>query len=843
VTDYRVSGEVVAEVTSFMRDMDRAIEKLDEFGRKDVTARLGLDGIDHVKVDLDELSFKLDELDHKNVDINIDCDDHCLKNIERDAKDAESAIAGGGAGGGGGLMGAIALLGPALAPIGGVALGGIGAIAASAGTAAVGLGAFAAFAVPAIQSVVKESANLSKVQGQLAAATTGAQVNSALAKQKEILDGMSPSMTKAVKEFSDFKGEYEKLSKTLQPVIFEVFGKGLQFVTSVLKIAAPIAASVGKELSSLMDSLNRNLHAGDVAKDIKDLTDNAAEFVGVWMRSVGNFVVGIMNMLDAFLPLSKSFNGGMEDMSKRFRDWTAHLSENKGFQSFVKYVRDNTPTVLHLLGGIVTLGVNLAKALAPLGGVVLRGLTQLVTQINDFAKANPGAMKMVATIAAIGVAGSTLLGPLKGVFEFFGKIGPAIEKVGGFFAELLPEISEVGGVIEVAFSTAALGPLLAIVGGVGALAIIFGKAKDKAAFFHELSKIWDTLKKTGKELWDDLKPLWTFFKEHISGNFLIVLTNVGKAINSLMPLLKPLGIILGVTIVAALELLGLALRGVTDMLLPLVEAVSWVVKEILKPFVWLYEKLVGHSIIPDLIKGIIKWFLQLELFIPKMILGLVGKILEHFGIMPGKVLGFFSDMYHKAVNKAGDLVTWMKGLPGKIIGALGDTGKMLWNAGINIIKGLANGIVHAIPDALGGAMHKATKFVTDHVPWSPAKRGPLRDFPMEVGGANIVKMLASGIDKHTHLVDQSMSKLTGRLANPLKIGGVGGSTPGVPGQRASGATSGTQSLNKNLPVGTRIGVYVAPGGIQVKGGNTPTEKSISDQLTRVARFGAFGNGN
>jgi hypothetical protein len=43
----------------------------------------------------------------------------------------------------------------------------------------------------------------------------------------------------------------------------------------------------------------------------------------------------------------------------------------------------------------------------------------------------------------------------------------------------------------------------------------------------------------------------------------------------------------------------------------LANGVAWVLKEIVKGFQWLYDVLVGHSIIPDLVKAIISWFTSL----------------------------------------------------------------------------------------------------------------------------------------------------------------------------------------------------------------------------------------
>jgi len=807
-----VSGEVVADVTDFMRDMDRAIAKLDEFGGKDVTARLGLDGIDHVKLDLEELTVKLDELDHKTAHVRVECDDRCLNSIESDAKKAESAIGGAG-GGGGGLIGAISLLAPALAPIGAVAAGGIGAIASSAGVAGVGLLAFGAVAAPVFKDIISNSQNLQKVWTQIDQAKTPAQLASALQKQKQILDSMDPSMAAAVKGFMNLEDRYKKLQDSIKPQIFSIAAQGFSLLWNLMDKLAPMVKSVAVEVQSLMGSLSRNINASDVSKDIHDMVTNAAEFVGVWAKAVGNFVVGIMNMLDAFLPLGKSFNGGMLTMSENFRNWTAHLSENKGFKDFVSYVRENTPPVLHIIGQLFSLLINVAKALAPFGETVLHFLDGATTSLNNFAKANPGAMKTAGTLGAIGAAAISIGPQVMGLVQ---SIGPLIE------ALMTPEVA-----------------VPALVVGLIALSVAVSKGKDHANFFKELKKVWDDLKKTGSDLVKALTPIWGFFKDHIAGNITIVATNLMKIFDELLPILKPVAVILGVTIVVALEALALALRVTTDALVGIVKVAAWVVKEVLRPFEWLFDKLIGHSIIPDLINGIIHWFEKLPGKLLSLATSASRHVIDAFIGLPGKVWGFFKEMVSKAISKADDLVNWMKGLPHKIISALGNTGKMLWDAGVNIIKGLIGGI-GSMAGSLFGKVGDLMGGIKDHMPWSPAKRGPLHDFPPEVGGANITKMIASGIEKNIHLVDKSMSKLTGRLANPIKVS-AGVSTSGHTPKPATGAAGNVQSLAQGLPPGTRIGVYVAPGGIKVDGGGKTTEKSISDQLTRVARFGAFGN--
>lgn len=75
------------------------------------------------------------------------------------------------------------------------------------------------------------------------------------------------------------------------------------------------------------------------------------------------------------------------------------------------------------------------------------------------------------------------------------------------------------------------------------------------------------------------------------------------------------------------------------------------IKGVIDFFTHLWDVLVGHSIVPDMIKAIIQWFLSLP-----------GKILSGLWTFIKAVIGFFLK------------------LPGMILGALASLGKFIWNA-------------------------------------------------------------------------------------------------------------------------------------------------------------------
>jgi phage-related protein len=82
----------------------------------------------------------------------------------------------------------------------------------------------------------------------------------------------------------------------------------------------------------------------------------------------------------------------------------------------------------------------------------------------------------------------------------------------------------------------------------------------------------------------------------------------------------------------------------------------------------------------------------------------INQILSFFdwlGSLPGKVSAWFAGVRDGANRRLGELVDWVRGLPGRILGALGDLGSLLVDAGKNILRGLLNGLKSMADTVIG----------------------------------------------------------------------------------------------------------------------------------------------
>jgi hypothetical protein len=149
------------------------------------------------------------------------------------------------------------------------------------------------------------------------------------------------------------------------------------------------------------------------------------------MFDVGeNLAQGLADIFLALTPFNKQVGTGLVDLSRDFAVWADKLDKTQGYRNFLQYVQENGPRVVHFLGEVGQLFIDLVKASAPLGSVVLRVLTVLVDVINSIP--TPALTALVFAIGALSL-GFSVLGGVMRAMKFKEQIseifGPAVKKL------------------------------------------------------------------------------------------------------------------------------------------------------------------------------------------------------------------------------------------------------------------------------------------------------------------------------------------------------------------------------------------------------------------------------
>lgn len=179
---------------------------------------------------------------------------------------------------------------------------------------------------------------------------------------------------------------------------------------------------------------------------------------------------------------------------------------------------------------------------------------------------------------------------------------------------------------------------------------------------------------------------------------------------------------------------------------------------LIAPFKWVYDKLLGHSIIPDTVNGIENWFKKLPGKIAKAIGnlagilvkwagdgaswlfgslgGLFGGVIGWFGHLPADIIGVIT----RALDFAGRLVGWVQGGANNLLFNLGG----IFSGVINWFKGLPELIGSSIPNfadkiigAFKGSWDGFASWWNEHIASIKIKLPSVDVGPIHLGGQTI----------------------------------------------------------------------------------------------------------
>lgn len=201
-------------------------------------------------------------------------------------------------------------------------------------------------------------------------------------------------------------------------------------------------------------------------------------------------------------------------------------------------------------------------------------------------------------------------------------------------------------------------------------------------------------------------------------------------------------------------------------------------------------------------------------FFTEMIPAAWGKMLSATKVAWSAVTGAVSNAWNMMTTAAVTAVAWVltttMGLPGKILSALGNLGKLLYNAGKDILQGLIDGIESKI-----SAVKDKFSFVTKLIPsWKgPADKDAVL---LKPAGQLIMGGLVSGIDAGTPAVKATLAGLTTDIAGTANAG----AGRGLANASLNGTAGGVRS-------GVNVTVNVA--------GNVTSERDLAKAITTTVR--------
>ncbi|MEV4313007.1 hypothetical protein [Actinocrispum sp. NPDC049592] len=463
------------------------------------------------------------------------------------------------------------------------------------------------------------------------------------------------------------------------------------------------------------------------------------------------------------------------------------------------------PAVQALAPVVQALAPALAEVAGLLGGAIGDAIRAVAPALQQLAEA---AAPLIVQFGQLLAESFRTLGPI--LAQLLTQLTPIITQLGGAFLQALAAVLPVLGQLAQVFSQVFLASLQAVmpvlpvvVQVITQLAGVISQALSAAAPI--LAQVGTLLGQILAQAITALVPIIPPLAE--------AFLNV---VNALLPLLPPL-----------LELISTLLPPLTGLIV----ALAPVVIEVANTFAALVQAvtpfviLIAQNVIPILgdlltvVTDVFKGIGEITGGAMKAIQGVIDIVM---GVISGDwskvwtgikefVSGIFGGILKGALDMIGGLVEFFASIPGRILGALGDLGSLLLEAGKNIIRGLVDGIVAGftwVKDKLG----ELTDWITS---W---KGPPARDkVLLAPNGRLIMQGLLSGLEGEEPAIRDYLTNLTTSL--PLTVQAGSRASAGVVGASLGAGPSagpcGWQADPGMLTAAVTAGVLAALDGARM----------------------------
>jgi phage-related protein len=582
-----------------------------------------------------------------------------------------------------------------------------------------------------------------------------------------------------------------------------------QVVTALGQIAvagAPqfdrLTKAAGSAFDRISAKLSKSFASGGMSRAI-DQAVTVLKELGTIMRNVGSIIGSVFDA-------AQSSGGSFIQLLGKITGTLAKAFSSPAVQSALMSVFSVMATLGKTVAPLLVQALSvIAPVLTALGPPVMFLVQALGDALQPIIKAlGPVLLAVAGALGQLVYAVSPLLVVVGQMIAALGPVlTPIIKIIGSVFSALAPVMQELGRVLLPPFAkltgtlAKAFGELAPVVGDaldqlgtglipvVDALVTVIANLVDQYAdqfigLFEQLLPLIPVLVPVVVQLATSIGQVLAAVAPLVPQLATLGIQFISSVLPAILPLIPPLAqlavLLLQLATGVIVRVVVPALKGIVTVLdafrrafQPAIDAVKWLTTTIAGLFEWLYDHLVGHSVIPDLVRAIVSWFA-----------GLPGKAVHALGDIAKKLGGVIeaaaTSMIQATITGLKAVVSWIGDLPDRVVLALGDLGATLYHSGASLIGGFVSGMVSKL-DLVKESTKSILGTVKDYFPNSPAKRGPFSGPGWTFhSGAATARDYAAGLDASRDLVGASAAGLMGRAAGSLgRLNGLGGGSGGL----------------------------------------------------------------
>lgn len=398
-------------------------------------------------------------------------------------------------------------------------------------------------------------------------------------------------------------------------------------------------------LDTAIAKLAKGLESGGLQDAISTALDVAVAFGGV-LADIGGIIQNVFGAAAAGGGDFFAIIGAALEEIRRITALPEVQASLKAIFSAVQAVAgllagalgDALQAVLPVLAALAPSVTAVAKLLGPAIGDLFKTLGEALLPVAQ--ALGPVLVVAAQAIIALVEAVSPLLPVLgKLIGDLLPLVVPIFDMLISVFTDLAPVVTQIAGM---------LGPILTPI--IEGLAAVIGELTAQYAtqfldLLQQLMPVLPMLIPAFIQLAESIGQILMALAPLMPQLLLLSTQVLVELLPALLPLMPPLiqlstlmtelavKVLVGFVIPALVRLVD-HLAGLKEDFQPAINAVKWLTDGIAKAFDWLYDKLLGHSVIPDIVNGAIGWFT-----------GLRDKALRIFGWIKDRVYESWSALW------------------------------------------------------------------------------------------------------------------------------------------------------------------------------------------------------
>ncbi|MFJ4926836.1 hypothetical protein [Streptomyces sp. NPDC088736] len=474
-----------------------------------------------------------------------------------------------------------------------------------------------------------------------------------------VLNGMAKGAADAVTQLGK-TGTLKKLFAGLNDGLKPLSKVPGQFITGLAQIsvaASPafkrITTASGGFFTRLSQQIDQSAKNGHLEKIIDQALDVAKQFGHL----IGDIFGTLGNVMKAAAAGGGDALGALGETFKELRRITALPEVQKALTSIFQAINAIAKLVAGTLGSLIQAVLPLLAQVAPFVTALANQLGPVIGQlVSGLGEAL--APIITALLPVLGEAGTLLIALVQAVMPLLKPIGDLLAVIVKAVAPLLKLFADNLTIIVGALVKFLVPVINALVPTVAMFGQLFGQiAPMFAQLYPALLPLIPPLAQLAVSLLTLAMQVITPLLPLITGLAYLLTTVLAGAINILVPVIN--------TIVGALTVFTTAIT----------TAVNWIVDK----FKWLYDVLVGHSIIPDLVNAIIGWFGTLWTNTKKIFTELKNWVVSTWNALWDGARSKWNSFYSGFKTAMSTAWSWVKSSVTDAKNAVTNTWNSLWN--------------------------------------------------------------------------------------------------------------------------------------------------------------------